>query len=608
MSPVPEKLTFKNYWLPEDAVTRRRRSESGGSSETYSVDSNVQLEPVSESDDSSEIYSDESIVQLEQIKVQERVKKLPGTLASDLDNPIFGELLDWAYRGYIVHRQSALRAGYERDGPFSKEPSQPIDRESRRKQVQEYQSGESCELCLFNVIVALEWYPTKEYMRQLKWGFRRASDFLYDVTDGRMAFGQVVFGGQELMHCADVQILASNQLHPRSWVGGLHNEKKYTPICIGRGTWPSRNGVSIPWDEPEAYRTLIHEWGHYALELRDQYFERRQLICANDAGISNVHRQVLVRAKGNEPALYIVVIPKQSTASESIMTTLEGTSELVPRTTGNSVIRKSKEWEQIKQRYDWLTPPPKPLEGPGRLPLPLPLFRQVGKLAASSQSDDLVLRASELGVAGKLKRFSVYIVRYTDQRPKRIIAQGSPDARFQDDGLRLLGAQAGDTIVVAGADQEDKPTVYCGKIVNTSQQDGQLVAKVEEWVDATPYPFPTIDVVPDEILPDREKDTETIARISVCVSANSTEMTLPDNGEVWVFPLGRIQNQNKPLERDTDGSNTRTWKSQVCKVPTLDGHVLVRWGEKLVILYILAWWQPAKRHTCWRPPNHCGID
>jgi len=81
----------------------------------------------------------------------------------------------------------------------------------------------------------------------------------------------VIFADADWMDCADVQIMASNRLLPRSWVSGLLDPKKYTPIRIGRGVWNRKPKIAIPWDEPEAYGTLVHEWGHYALGLRDEY-------------------------------------------------------------------------------------------------------------------------------------------------------------------------------------------------------------------------------------------------------------------------------------------------------------------------------------------------
>lgn len=87
----------------------------------------------------------------------------------------FGPALDWAYRCYQV--------------------LSPAGGATFRS-----------HLYLFNVLVALEWEPSAAEFEQLQIGFRRASDFLFDATDGWMAFGQVVFGGPELMDGADIQM------------------------------------------------------------------------------------------------------------------------------------------------------------------------------------------------------------------------------------------------------------------------------------------------------------------------------------------------------------------------------------------------------------------
>src|SRR5262249_35821847 len=139
-------------------------------------------------------------------------------------------------------------------------------------------------LYLFNVLVALEWQPKEADQEQIGSALRRASDLLFDITDGWMAIGQVVLGGPELMDAADIQVMASNRLHPRAWVGGMHREQqykhdeKYMPIRLGRGLWSDNRHGIIPWEEPEGYRTIVHEWGHYALKLTDEYFETRQVL------------------------------------------------------------------------------------------------------------------------------------------------------------------------------------------------------------------------------------------------------------------------------------------------------------------------------------------
>lgn len=129
------------------------------------------------------------------------------------------------------------------------------------------------KLYLFNVIVALEWVPSKKYRAQLARAFWKASNVLYDVMDGYMAFGQVLIGGPELLQCADIQILATNRRRPRAWLNGLFDEEEHRPIRLGRGIWHQHYKLTIPWDEPEGYRTIVHEWAHYALGFRDSYLE-----------------------------------------------------------------------------------------------------------------------------------------------------------------------------------------------------------------------------------------------------------------------------------------------------------------------------------------------
>src|SRR5690349_7417978 len=78
----------------------------------------------------------------------------------------------------------------------------------------------SKRLCLFNIIVALEWSPGEAFLTSLQDAFSQASRLLMDVTDGYMAIGKVVVGGPALMSSADIQIFASNRLFPRASVNG----------------------------------------------------------------------------------------------------------------------------------------------------------------------------------------------------------------------------------------------------------------------------------------------------------------------------------------------------------------------------------------------------
>jgi len=562
------------------------------------------------------LYANDPIVRLEEVKTYPRTTRQNDRLADAqkpklTDEPLFGAKLDWAYREYIVHLLSTSGDGTNASLPLGLAPAQPISGppSSTAPTGQPRTEHGRQQLYLFNVIVALEWYPNERYLQELQWAFRRASNFLYDATDGFMAFGQVVFGGPEMLDCADIQIMASNRLLPRSWVSGLHQDEKYMPIRAGRGIWHKNNRVTISWDEPEAYRTLVHEWGHYALELRDDY------LASCTVGSVDTSSSVLIEMK-NGPKT--VIIPQISLAVQSIMSTLEGTSELVPQEPAKSVVHKKNVWDRIKGKQHFpFQGEHQPLDGPGYLPLPLPRFRYIGKLAGGSASAGPTSVTSDTAALQPLEGlwFSVpdgvepehcwaYVLRQPQGAAPSLIAQGTLDAQSIHDGFRLLGAELNDTVILIGQNSDDDSddetndeinyaTVVLGNVI-TNVAGGDLFANVA-WEELTPAAFPMIDVLPSPVDPKAP-----IAKISVCVT--SAPESLPD--EVWVFPLGDPAGGHK-LEQ-LGGTASSSWQSKPLTVPTLDGHVLVRWGEKLVISSFSQGGGPATNTPVGPPPISAG--
>ncbi|KPV52800.1 hypothetical protein SE17_13330, partial [Kouleothrix aurantiaca] len=319
MSDTPGRMVFNSYTLPADTAAGY-----------YADDQVIQLDAGSEFPRSER-----------QLRAIRELRPAPPVARGS----VFGESLEWAYREYIVHR---LLKSHDADMPLGTRPPQPISAAARKEQLAALQVVErppepgDLRLCLFNVLAATEWYPTPATLDMLAWAFRRASDFLYDATDGRMAFGQVTVGGPELLAAADIQIMASNRLNPRTWVSGLHNELKYMAIRLGRAAWHKNNRVSIPWDEPEAYRTLVHEWSHYALELPDEYLEAHHVFLPSAVTSASASADRLERGP------YTLVVPGISLATESIMGTLEGTSELVPQYSGSTERRLKNGWRIIR--------------------------------------------------------------------------------------------------------------------------------------------------------------------------------------------------------------------------------------------------------------------
>lgn len=471
-------------------------------------------------------------------KVDRQARKLRHMTNDAQSDALFGASLDWAHRCYKVVRPKD-------DGVF-----------------RDY-------LYLFNVLVALEWQPDLAYLEQLKTAFRRASDFLFDVTDGWMAFGQVIFGGPELMEQADIQIMASTRMLPRSWVGALHahaeyqHDEKYMPIRIGRGLWNDNRRGIIAWDEPEAYRIIIHEWGHHALKLTDEYLETRQLV-----QLSNVPQAGAADLPASETT---IVMLKVATTSDSIMATTEGTSEMV-----------TTQWPKLHALYSRM-PAARNVDqvrpGPGQLPIALPRFHGIdgsGNLlkGASKVLSQCLPAWNDAGVSSaafnipkdiQLDRCWVYILKHGtggQPDPERVIAQGTLEARTAVAQFALLGAAQGDTVVLIAEQRDKQPVVLSAAI----PKKGRL-----SWRVATPPILPVIDVVPEPVMPNQPLAG---LRVRLTYPGHPAAECLPE--QVGVFPLGQAPSYHAaPLA----GPYSAGWLSAPQDVPTLDGHVLLRWKD-----------------------------
>lgn len=130
-------------------------------------------------------------------------------------------------------------------------------------------------LVLFNLLISLEWNAEDDYLEQIRSAVQQASDYLFDISDGQMAFGRVaIYDDAEHWSDADIQVLARNDVRPYGYFGGLLSGDPGLVIRVGRG-WDRQRNVQARWDAPDGYRTLVHELGHYALGLYDSYFGYR---------------------------------------------------------------------------------------------------------------------------------------------------------------------------------------------------------------------------------------------------------------------------------------------------------------------------------------------
>ncbi|MGQ9927844.1 MAG: hypothetical protein ACUVS4_13360 [Chloroflexaceae bacterium] len=432
-------------------------------------------------------------------------------------------------------------------------------------------------LYLFNVIVALEWQPSAATCQQIRVAMRRASDFLYDVTNGYMAFGQVVIGGPALLDGADIQVLASNRVHPRAWNNGLHEGRKFKGIRVGRGIWQKDPGLLSTWDTPEGYRALIHEWGHYALNINDGYLEDTILVQRRRQRRWQVRERAPKGATAVRAALPQVALPVDA----SLMAATQ-ISELPPWSAIFETLRANFPLLPADDPWDQ-----RPMEGPLALPLPLPVFVDlpapryhagVGISLDQAQEAYLDLTGPLAQAAGGSVRRPdtahwLYVLkpRGEDGMPRGLIAQGKVSPADQREGFHLFGAEAGDELLLISQVQ-DKLRVQRAAFVApaSASAPGQRALARLAWSEATPPGLERplfVDVLPQAL----EGSARDPAAVAARVEAHGLK---PD--AVQIYPCGPHGPLAPLALRDL---NATTLLTAARPVPHLDGHVLLRWGD-----------------------------
>lgn len=160
----------------------------------------------------------------------------------------------------------------------------------------------------FDLTVSLEWQPgtddnlpddlalagctastaRAQYVDDLTAGLRQASAYLYSYSQGQMALRNIkIYTGGEQWSTADIRVLADGNYRPTAYVGGIVSASTpYTATATGVGLvfhpgeillgrlWNGTSGRCGAWSEAAGYRTIGHEWAHYALYLYDEYLNQ----------------------------------------------------------------------------------------------------------------------------------------------------------------------------------------------------------------------------------------------------------------------------------------------------------------------------------------------
>ncbi len=157
----------------------------------------------------------------------------------------------------------------------------------------------------------------RSYLAEVRIGLFKASRYLYDLSDGQAAIGELsIFTGGQAWQSADLRFLAANDYRPTAFVGGIVPKPIPYTTPAGKNTifapgavylgryWDGQdafNPLTGSWAQANAYRTLGHEWGHYALFLFDEYQmlqdtdkdeqveQRTQTYCTCDTLFDDLH-------------------------------------------------------------------------------------------------------------------------------------------------------------------------------------------------------------------------------------------------------------------------------------------------------------------------------
>lgn len=166
---------------------------------------------------------------------------------------------NWAYRVYITSMEI----------PKEGDPTASIVADPSLTQILTLRKSNT--LIGFNIVVSVEWDANSGYLNELQQGFQSASDYLYDASDGQMLFEHVTIeDNNQNMGDADYQVFASNQVWPQANVGGILSNSDLH-VYLGR-YFDSKSSNRGSWTASNGFRTQIHEFGHYGLELYDSYF------------------------------------------------------------------------------------------------------------------------------------------------------------------------------------------------------------------------------------------------------------------------------------------------------------------------------------------------
>ena len=355
--------------------------------------------------------------------------------------------------------------------------------------IQQLEVSADNPLLLFNLDVALEWDSTNDeaFMRDLDDSVRRASELLFDTTNGQAAIGTVrLFHNKQFWPLVDIVIEANNSIRPSAAIGGftqrpisetvfVQNEDVSSTQIIPNAYANSQIKMGTVWDPygenttdlgTDWWQSLAHELAHYLLFLPDNYM-----------GFKGDDKDAFGRINCQGSFMTSTYDPDYSeflTAAEWRGQCLDSLAE---RTTGRT------DWETIQTFYPMLNAPSSPMEGPRILPLDVTGLYSFGsgdtRTAVATRNFD-VRDANNERV--RLPNAQVYLFQTQgtqDPTDDMVIKLGAPTGG--GDRLKVRGAFPGDRLCLF---DHSGTQSYSGCVESLQPADVSIhvapVAKIQE--------------------------------------------------------------------------------------------------------------------------------
>jgi len=135
--------------------------------------------------------------------------------------------------------------------------------------VQELSVSASNPLILFDLDISLEWDAHKDpaYLEQLQFNLQRASEYLYDFTNGQAAIGSIdVFQNADEWAFSNVVVHTNNRLRPYANQGGIRaGTHRQDPVWIENNLVYANHLRGIQLDDAAAGAVVIHDVSPHTL-------------------------------------------------------------------------------------------------------------------------------------------------------------------------------------------------------------------------------------------------------------------------------------------------------------------------------------------------------